>query len=369
MAFNTQEIGLGLPVLFGDMPALGTFPRCVTRVNLRERNTVLLRFIGDKAAQLCERPLSMFFSFRSTNSYSFANAFEFLNGNGRICAFSGQDNSLTDTVILMFLKACLFVGNLLQMSLGRLSASLLQGALYGLQSLTVLFNLPARKVLAGRQGGKVDNPHVDANNVGMLNQIGGLEVATGGEVESALHKDKVCFSFSIGEQLPLVVTHNKGYLLSSVHSPDRGNVIGLKGQDTVIIRLRPVLLKKALCIAVQFVGIGNLLYAMYSCLGSKVKLLTNIVINKFREMVLPKDFFFPPAFRDVITSLSTAFKRGFQGLGLFRRWIQFQVYNQFHNSSIDYLSGSVKWSQFLPSINAGESLRITNPFLRRKSAS
>ena len=144
------------------------------------------------------------------------------------------------------------------------------------------------------------------------------------------------------KQFALVVAHNERNFQPSLDCPDGGNVSRLERKDAVIIRLRAMLSKIALRVAVQFVGISNLLNTLNGDLRGQSKLLSHVVVNQFGKVILPDYFCIPPAFRDIVTRLRALFQRCLQRIGLIFTWSEFKIYNQFHSSSIEYLTVDVK---------------------------
>lgn len=113
-------------VLFIDAAASGTGSGRVAGINRYDRNTLQLRLVFDKRAELMEGPTMQCGSLAATKPDPMANTTQFFKGDTLFGAFRSFHNALADVVVYPGGKPLFFSRQFAQTALCRLCAFALQ---------------------------------------------------------------------------------------------------------------------------------------------------------------------------------------------------------------------------------------------------
>jgi len=337
----TPKHGLAGAVLFVDVAARRALAAGVTRIDNENRNAGTTRLVGNKIAQLSETPVVQAFPLLQIGLNPGANAFEVFKGNRAAGAFSFGNDATRNVVVDPLLKTALLSAHFPKPTFRGLGSFLLQqGATPGIP-FALGFYLLAAELFARGIGCQINDAQINSKNTFRGQQFGIVKVTHGGDVPMAAHKHQIHFALAMLEQLALMFAANEPDFDAPVQRPDRNPVIGQKPENPVVIRLRAQRAKRALRFLVQLVGVGHFCDATHGHLRSKVKLLSNGLINQLMQIKLPECFSLPSLYRNPVTRLVAPFKRLLEQFSLFGRRLQFDVSHKFHSSIIESILGCV----------------------------
>lgn len=332
---HTAKRGLIRTVPLINSTALVTCLRCVAWIDQQHANTNHPRFVGDVAAKLEERPVTMFGALRFPNRFlsARANMSQLFQGTGALSAFGVRNKLLGNNVVGIRLKAALFAADRAQSAFCAFRADRLQTISPPLVALadsldgdaTVLITVAVRREI----GDSKVNPQCG------INLIGGwlIHVARHKEVEHPTAQDQIAFTLAGAQQLALAITARERHGLAVFlrHRPDTDRFRAkVEGQDSVIVgdaAVRPIC---ALQPSIQLITVPNLRQAANHHLGRQAVCSLNPLIDQLLEVVLPKYLVLPRHTADVSAGGVGHFKRARQCCGLLGSRLQFNLGNNFH---------------------------------------
>lgn len=241
-AADTLEGGLVWPVPFVDASTDCALARGVAGVHIADGNAGTLRFIGNKPAELSERPITKPRSrVRSSGRYPRADALQILQANAARSAFSVRYKRLRYAVVDVLLISPLFACELSQTPLCGFGAAFLETAPALLDALSPTFGRCARVSAAVTVSGQRGDAEVHAEPIFGLELIGLRDIAGGGEIPFAAHNAEINFAFAEGHQAPLMLAHYDGHDNAALQGPQAGGRAVLdESQDAIVIRLRGI---------------------------------------------------------------------------------------------------------------------------------
>lgn len=353
-AADTPKLGLGFAIAFVDQATRRARPAGVAWIDGNHGNTGLFRLVFDERTQLSETPIVQSIPLRFVGLNPSSDMRQIFERNSERVAFSFGNDCLADYVILMFLIPRLLAAHFLQSAFGGFSADSLQDSAALGVSRPIGFDFCAVVSFAHAVNGNVHNAHVDAKNAFRRQQFWIVEVADAAHVPLAANEHQIDFAFAMLQQFALPLAGDTSNRFASTQEPNRNGLIGFKAKDSVVVRLRGMLAKRAFCGLVDFIGVGDFFNALYRGLRGQLEALAQWVITRCLERVLSKRFCLPSLLRQPIARIVTALKRGAQDTGLSGSGSEFHVSNQFHCSSIEGISfmsrpNAVLWTALYPS--------------------
>lgn len=291
------------------------------RINKNYRNPPTFGLIFDKTFQLVETPVVQPCSPGLSGLNAFTDVLKIFKGNCKARAFSLSHDCFGNAVIYVFLKTTLLARNSFELSLGGTRTYFLKLLTLPCHAFSVFFNTFARIASTLRINGKIDNAEINTKNIFRVDKVVFINIACAGNIKNALNQHQINFTLSGFKKLSLIITALKRYLLPAVKGPNRNQITCHHTKDSIVIRLRRMLLENSLFFFVKLVSIGNLGNAANSHLSRKVKLGLNVIVGSFVQFKLTKFFILPGELRNIVAGLIRGFKGSFQKLILFRRWI------------------------------------------------
>ena len=354
-ATDALEVVPVRPVPLINQSAARAFSACIARIDQDDWESFHLCLVRDEGSQLMESPVVQSCPLALLNLDPVANALKVFESDRAPAAFGVGDECFTNDVVRVFLEPGLLPGGLLQGALGGSRSNLLQGATaLTLTAPDLLNSFPAviRPVAISCD---VDDAEIDAEYICRFDKGGLVEVADGGEIELATNEHQVDFALAMGQKRPLSLAADICDLLTSVRSPKRNDALGNEPQDAVIVRLGAIGAELSPRLLVEFVRVGNLRDATNSGLRRQPESLTDVVIDKFVQVVLPEDAQIPTLLGNIVARSITRTKRALQKLRLFGRRLQLQVDDKFHSSmEFAHTLGAPPWPE-RQGFRAGES--------------
>ena len=318
-------------ISFINITANGASLRGVGRIDERYRHTGQLRLVREECAQLCKRPAMQRSSLRLASPYPKADARKFFQGNPAPGAFSLLYDAFADAVVHVGSEASFFAGQLLEATLGRFGAFLLQTLAQATMAMTDIIDVLGGVYLAIGIGGNVDHAEIDAEEAVNVNRIWCLNFARTEQVELTANQAQVAFAAMALQELKLSRPGGKRHLLSTVEGPD-AHLLGVQfpGQHSTVKGDGPVRTEGSLPLTVELVGIGNFGDAADGYLCAEPEPVPNVVIDEVMQGELPERLFLPGYLADVVTSLVGTSKRFVQSLALFVYRLQLDLRRKFH---------------------------------------
>jgi hypothetical protein len=175
-----------------DVPAAGTFPRCVAGIHQNDRYASQGGLVPDELAQLVERPGVQVGALSPTNRYPIADTAQVFELDPTTGAFGYTDECLGDAVVDVPRVAGLLTAAFLQQPSGGFGAEALQ---FGLQPIVAPSYGPDAFAGVDRAvgvGGEVDHAEVDAEPAGWFATGGWFgDIDDHGEVPLAVAVDQI----------------------------------------------------------------------------------------------------------------------------------------------------------------------------------
>ena len=337
-AGHTPELRLAFPVTFVDMPAFRAFAAGISRIDNFARNSGLLGFVLHKGAKLAKRPVVQSFPLLFSGLNLASDVRQVFQPDTKPGAFRSGYDCFGNAVVFMLLKPLLNAAQLAQAALCCSGAYTLKRcpALYS--AFSIGFNLRTGIFVTKTVCGNVHDAEINTEHSVRRQQGRIVKVTDTGDIPFAANQHQINFAFSMLQQFALMVAANESNFLSSAEQPDGNHIARHYSEDTVIIRLRRMFTKLSHRLLVNFVAIGNLLYALDSHLRSQLETRTKFSIECLLHVILPNRFGAERLFREPIAGFITAFKRRAKQDFLFLRRMQLYVGYEFHASSMEGVS-------------------------------
>jgi hypothetical protein len=330
----TGEPILRLPIILGAIPALGTRPRCVTRIDRHQRNTSQLCFVRETVAKMRERPIGQSTALLTANRYSVTNAVEILNRNAHAECLCLINKPPTYIMVYPTLKPPLFAGQSFKPTFSGLgSATLKRLACFGV-SLAMPFNVGPGESLARRIGGYLDYPEVNTKEC--LSRLNGRF----GHVGSAIQKkhtisvDKIGLSFEMVKLAGEVFAKNVRHDNAASHRQQTYSVDALKAERSLVVGHGPMISEDRAPCLVAGEALDSLSNGADSGLTGHAKTVPQLPVASFVDGRLRKDA--------SIKTNASGKRRGpierlhviQQRIGLFGIGQQFHLHDKFHGGIV-----------------------------------
>ena len=313
----TGEKGLRRAVTLIDTTAYGASARGVSWVNQFHDHTDEAGLVLDKASELAERPGVMLSPLALANRDPVSDAREVFKGNTATGVFGLRNNPLTEHVVDISGKTCLFARTLYQKPLGCLRAVGLEFPSQFGMAFSQTVHLASGVGFSVGIGGNIDDAKVDAQKaLGVVGVwFGGIDHH--GQVEGLISEDKVGLPDNAVESRFLVGTDAHGYEFSSLKGKDGYPVGALPGEDTLVIDHGAVGLESVNLGLILAVALDHLTDNPDCHLCRKTIMLTKVAICKVVELHLRGCISLESKLRDVVAGLVESLHRFKQGLILF----------------------------------------------------
>jgi hypothetical protein len=284
-------------------------------------------------------------------------------------AFSSGNDSFRDAMVLMFLESSLPAAHVAKATLCRTRTNTLQFCPSLCVSGPVSFHSRPRVLVSNAIRRDVDDAYVNAEHPIGSKQTGIIEVAYGTDVPLAAHEHKINFALAVRKQFSLVLSTDKGNPGSTWKEPDGNHVAANKPKYAVIVGLGRVFAEYARFFLVNLVRVSNFRDATHSDLRRQIEASAKLGIKRLVHVVLAKYTLLKCGLRKPVARLITTLKRIFQSRFLFWSWLQFEVCDKLHISSIEknkiayHTGGARKGAAYaaalsLSGMNAGVSRAI-----------
>lgn len=224
--------------------------------------------------------------------YSRPNTLEFFKRDSPRCALSRGDQTFADHMINMGGVAPFFAATLSEQPPRPLSAFRLQLLSQAPVSMPKSIEMRASVDHAIAVHGDIDNPQVHAQHVNRFQGFWFRHVDGGKKVPLPIAIDQIAFALLEGQQGPLPFPTHERDTLPPRRSPNAHGV-GEPAQDAVIEGHRAVGVKRADCLPIQLVGIGNFADHAHHHLRRQHAIGPDRVVCPFMKRVLPKLLHFP----------------------------------------------------------------------------
>jgi hypothetical protein len=303
-ALPTLECSLVGPVLFRGVAALKALARSIARINDYHGNTLALRFISDKRPQLSESPGMENAAHTSPNRGPQANVRQIFQRNSPLRVFSERDDLLTNSMIRVATESCFLAGKLLQPTLTRLRAFLLQTLSQPFVTMPDTLDVSTRIAPSIRVRQDIFDAEIAAQKILDLSGVRVVNIARAGQVKGLSVQNQVRFALLKAEQLFLLFSVNKGDLQPSAGCPDRYQVLAdIPIQQPQVIGNRSVQPKDSLGFFIQGIRLRHLGNATDNALRVQLReLSTGASVGDFVKFELSKGFRFPRLFRKPIAT-------------------------------------------------------------------
>ncbi len=293
-----------------------------------------------------------------TNRYALTDAGKVFYGNTAGAVFSLFNKPFTNTVVDVFSEAHFLTPALFQQTLRRLRTFALQLRSEAGMTMAEAVDLSARKGFAVRISSDILDTKIDAKKIINVTGGGNFYFGSSEQVELPIRKNEIRFPPLVVEQFKLALTSDEGDALPAGNGPDRDDtLIYVPAQDTIIEGDGAKRFECVFGFTTYFVGIGNFGDAAYYYLGSKAKLILDVIVNQLVKPKLMKLAFLPSYLTDMIASSISRPKRLIQRLALFRSREEFDLHSKFHRYIISQYQTFDKNSIPLPA-KAGSLLEL-----------
>lgn len=311
--------------------AIRTGARGIPRIDEVDRHTLQRSLIDDKRPQLREGPRMECCALRPPSLHPRANVRQVFQRYRPLRAFGLRNNPFGETVVDVFGELAFLAGKLFQTAMATFRAFLLQLTAQSAMSIANILDRFAGMDFAIAIGSDVGHAQVDTERAVNIDRFGCRDFTRRKQIPATVNVGKVGLATAMLEQFALAFTTHEGDRLSPDKCPDRDQRVG-QGirQDAIVVRNGAVGSKRALCLSVEFVGIGNFGDTTDDHLRGQLKHLAHVVVHQPLQWKLAKGACFPCHLADVVASSVGRLKRALERAGLFGRGKQFQLCNQFH---------------------------------------
>lgn len=324
-------MSLRLAIGLVDMSTRWTRPARVARIDKAHRHTRKYCLVADKRLQLCEGPRLQYRALLPRSPHPRLDMCQLFQRYPTLRAFGNQYQSFRDHMVDMSGKAGLLPCQLAKAAARAMRTLALEFATQPTMAIPDCFDYLAAMGRAVAINRDIRDTHIDTEHPFNINRLRRLHVADRQKVEHITNVGQICFTVPSLEQGPLALTTRERDRLPAIKRPDRhGWRFEGPTQDAVIVGDAPGWTEGALAFAIQLVAIGNLTDTPHDHLRGKTERLPSVGIGQLVELKLSEGLSIPGGCADAVTRGVGPFKRAHQGVGLFRRWQEFQLGDQLH---------------------------------------
>lgn len=332
------------PVLIVDYSAARAAFARVTRVNEQHRHASASSLVLDKLAELGECPVTQACALSTTGRNPAANMLQVFETYRPAGALRGFNERPRNAVVFVFLEPRLLLREFAETALGRLGAALLKTSTASVKIGSDLFDSFPGVTLAVAVGGDIGDAEINAERFKRIDQFWVVDIADAGKVELAAHIHQIDLTLAESEHVALMLAHGGLDLDAAVDSPDRDDIVGLKANDALVVRLCGMLAEDDLR---RFEIVGLLCRVSVSDLGdtahdrlsAKIKPFAGFGIRQLVQIELPGFASLETSLRKPVARLIAALKRVAKQVCLFARRFEFDVRHQLHSFKYRQISG------------------------------
>jgi hypothetical protein len=249
---------------------------------------------------------------------------------------------------------------LVQAAFGRFRADLLERLAAVCIPLAAALDLLTRKRLAVTIGCQIHNAQIDAKCAFGVNRFRRFDLAGNEQIPLASDERQIGFSALCSKQFALTLATDERDRLPPVECPDRDfRPLEVVGQDAIVVGDRAMGLKRALCLAIELIGIRDFADTTNRQLRCQAECLTYRLIGQFVDRKLAKRPAPPCHLTDVVARGVGRLKRAAQRISLFRRWKQLDGGGQSHIMSMSQSERPCKYA-----LKRAEAWRFLPPLKR-----
>ncbi len=335
----TQKLGLGRSVQLLGMPAVGTFAAGVSRIDRDHRDASGNALVGNKEFKLIERPGMQDGTLRQPSLNSVADALQFFQHHGAICAFSFRNNLLGDNMVHIFGKTCLAARQLLEKAATTVRAFLLQFGAKVTVAMTDAFDLRPAKAVAIRIGENFCNAKIAAQKTIGRRRYGSIFTQHQMDIQffgvAFQHQRSHC-GFLALEKMSLIIAQREFGFDPAIHCGQTDGFRLFNKPKQVFIEVCAAWLKSGWSFLPFAKAGGNAGNGADSIIASKAIFGLDTVVAKFMQRKLLAHVLAVGNCQNVIAGSSELVQRGKQRLPLFFRWFELTSHCLYgvHNSSV-----------------------------------
>jgi hypothetical protein len=331
------------------MAALGALPAGVVRVNSDQANTSKRSFVFQEGPKLCEGPTMQDAPLFPASPYPATNPNEILTGDTATGAFGQRNDLLADYVVDITGETSFLARESFQVPLSGSGLCASKCSTKAAMSSAYSIEHSPRTDVAIRVRGDIDYSKIATQEVLNILRIGGIGVASGGQVEHAVVQEQVRFSLAVPEKRQLPEATHKWYFQAPTGGPNVDEtLIHIPPQTVVIVGDGSQRSEASFRPTVELVGIGHLGDAPNHNLCREAEFQFGCTIAKPMEVEGAEGFGLPTLTRDPVTTGIGSAQGLSQGTNL--RWSskQFDLGRQFHSRSIAHIHPKWRGSMIPP---------------------
>lgn len=282
-----QELGLTRTVGFLAMPADGTRPAGVARVDRHDGHTRKLGLVLHERSKLEERPSRVPVALPLPNRCPVTNARKVFEGDTASGAFGLGDDGLADAVVLLLSEPGFLASKLLELFLGPLGPLALASLSTGLVLTSNLLDGFSGMHVAIGINRDVHDTEIDTQEVRCW-RLGSLGEIDRNEEEplTVLAKHQITLPPGEPEPLSLVLAHHEGNDHATCEGKQADLVRSLEGHHPLVERYRGVFAVFGPLVLVSLVSFDNLSDATDCHLRGKTEPLTQLGVAKLLKLEL-----------------------------------------------------------------------------------
>ncbi len=328
---RTAEGGLIGAIGFVDMSARRACSTGVSGINQHNGDTNTLCFVGDKRAELEERPAMQLSTLLPLSPHPRANTLEVFKADRSLRAFGSLNQAFADRVVHVFGKAALLAGKLFQSPSRRFCSQPLEFCPQSPMAIAHVVDRSAAVDGTIRVAGDVGHAEINSQHIVNVLRIRFLYLARYQQIPVAAMKQQITLALPRFQHPPLTFTTDERNRLPPVECPDRERRVEQgEREDAVIVGDTGVRAKHPLGLFVQLVGIAHFGEHAHRHLCRQAERLTHMLIAQLLQRKLPKRMCFPRDIADGVARSVGRFKRALERIRLFGRRLQLQVRDQLH---------------------------------------
>ena len=335
---GTKERSLIGTVGLVDRPARGTSAAGVARIHQNHGYPSQPSLVIYERTELIETPVSKSCSLTAAGRNPITNTTQVFEGDTARGAFSRLHDGFGDAVVRVFLKPGLLTSDPLELACRGTSVLALEIAPAVGVDAAVEFDLSARIDVAIGVSGDVYDAKVHSQEVGNLACRWFLDFADHVEVEAPAVVDQVNLALAVWEKAPLIVAADERHDLTPAQRPEGHGIGRLETDNAVIVGDGPGWAEGSLCLAVEFVGIGDFGDAADDHLSRQLKPSFQVEVDKFLECKLVERPSIPGDSARVVSGGVGSFQRPQKEGGLVYRRLELEVDRQLHTPIIAHSS-------------------------------
>jgi hypothetical protein len=351
-ARNAPERVTTLTIALIDATALRAGSRGISWVHETDGYSRSPGFVGYKGAKLIEGPTVQAGSFAFPSPDPSTDAFEALKGNTASGAFRERDNLFGNCVVDIGRNPTLFQASATQQPFSGACSLFLETLAQALMSKSKAVQVTSAVTGSVRVGDDVYNTKIATQPVKRLSLLHVGYIHRCKEKPLTGSVNQIRFTALKSQKFPLSIPTNKRDGKTTIETPYAHLAFcEVPRKNAFVVGNRFVWTEVSFAVLVQLIRVRNLGIQPHNHLCRKRVCISNLSVSKFVQSVLTELFGIPGYFTKPVTRSIGRLERLQQQLGLFSRWLQFNLDGQFHLNRI-----------ILPSLN---TIDLKTAFLRQ----